>query len=91
MAVVGAIVLAGVVGGILLGVRLRRGRNGARVGLVLLLLLFALVSGSFLASAFADETGVQPGAVVLFGLNTAACLAIIVCAIGARADRGSGA
>jgi hypothetical protein len=86
MAVVGLIVLAGAVAGVLLGVRVRRGRNGARVGLVLLFIPFALVSGSFLASAFADDTGVEPGAVVMFGVNTAICLAVIVCAIAGRAD-----
>lgn len=86
MAGVGVVVLASAVAGILLGLRLRRGRTGARVGLVLLFTLFALVSGSFLASAFADETGVDPGGVVAFGLNTAVCLAVVVSALFAGSD-----
>lgn len=86
MAGVGVLVLAGAVGGIVLGVRLRRGRNGARVGLILLFTLFALVSGSFLVSAFADETGVDPGGVAAFGLNTAICLAVVLSALLGRPD-----
>jgi hypothetical protein len=86
MAVLGALVLAGAVGGILLGVRLRRGRNGARVGLALLFALFAAVSGTFLASALADEFGAEPGGVIGFGLNTAACLAVLVCAVAGRPE-----
>jgi hypothetical protein len=60
MAVVGALVLVSAVGGIVLGARLRRGSKGARFGLAALFALFTLVSGSFLASAFADESGVDP-------------------------------
>ena len=78
MAVVGMIMLAGAVGGILLGVRVRRGRNGARIGLGLLFTLYALVSGAFLASAIADDFGVDPGGVGVFGLNTAICVAVVV-------------
>lgn len=81
MAVLGLLVLAGAIGGILLGIRLRRGRGGARVGLVLLFLLFAAVSGMFLAAALADDSGVEPGGVAMFGLNTAICLAVVVCAV----------
>jgi FtsH-binding integral membrane protein len=85
MAGVGALVLVGAVGGIVLGLRVRRGRNGARFGLAALFALFALVSGSFLASSFADTSGVDPGGVVGFGLNTAICLAVVVSAlIGTR-------
>jgi hypothetical protein len=86
LAVAGAIVLAAAIGGILLGVRLRRGRS-ARTGLVLLFGLFAAVSGSFLASAFADESGVHAGSVLGFGLNTALCLAVVVLALAARPSR----
>lgn len=86
MAGVGVVVLAGAVGGILLGVRLRRGRNGARAGLAVLFTVFALVSGAFLASAFADDTGVDPGGVAGFGLNTAVCLAVVVAAVFGRPD-----
>ena len=82
LAVVGLVVLAGAIGGIVLGVRLRR-RNGGRLGLVLLFVLYALVSGMFLASALADDTGVEPGGVAMFGLNTAVCLAVVVCAVAA--------
>lgn len=84
MAVVGALVLVCAVGGIVLGVRVRRGGNGARFGLAGLFTLFALVSGSFLASAFADESGVDPGGVVGFGLNTVICLAVVVSALAGR-------
>jgi hypothetical protein len=86
MAVLGGLVLACAIGGILLGVRLRRGRN-ARVGLVLLFLLFAMISGMFLASALADDLGVEPGGVALFGANTFVCLAVVVCALFAGGDR----
>ena len=86
-AVVGLIVLAGAIGSILLAVRIRRGRNGARVGLGILFALFSLVSASFLASVFADDTGVDPGGVVVFGLNTAICLAVLLSVlIGRPAD-----
>ena len=87
MAVAGALVLASAVLGILLGARVHRGRNGARFGLAALFALFTLVSGSFLASALADESGVDPGGVVLFGLNTAICLAVVVSALIGRPDR----
>lgn len=86
MAVLGLLVLAGAIGGILLGNKLRKGRNGARAGLILLFLLFTLVSGSFLVSVFADESGVKPGGVLMFGGNTALCVAIMGCALFARAD-----
>jgi hypothetical protein len=78
MAVVGALVLASAVGAIVLGVRVRRGRDRARFGLAALFILFTLVSGSFLVSVFADEFGVDPQGVVGFGLNTAVCLAVVV-------------
>jgi ABC-type Fe3+ transport system permease subunit len=84
MAVVGALVLLSAVGGILLGLRVRRGRNRARFGLAALFAIFALVSGSFLASSFADESGVDPGGVVGFGLNTAVCLAVVISALIGR-------
>lgn len=84
LAFIGALVVAGAVGGILLGIRFRRG-GGGRLGLILLFGLFALVSGSFLASSIADETGVNIGGVVGFGLNTALCLAVMLSAVvGAR-------
>ena len=86
MAVVGVLVLVGAVGGILLGLRVRRGSNRARFGLAALFTVFALVSGSFLASAFADESGVDPGGVVGFGANTAICLAVVVSALIGRPD-----
>ncbi len=35
----------------------------------------------FLRSPIADESGVDTGALVLFGLNTAACVAIAVIAL----------
>jgi hypothetical protein len=78
MAVLGLLVLAGAVGGILLGIRVRRGRDGARVGLGLLFAVFAFVSGMFLVSSFADDSGVDPGGVIGFGLNTLACVAIVL-------------
>jgi hypothetical protein len=86
MAVVGALVLVSAVGGIVLGVKVRRGANPARFGLAALFALFALVSGSFLASAFADESGVDPGGVVGFGANTAICLAVVVSALIGRPE-----
>lgn len=86
MAFVGALVLVCAVGGILLGLRVRRGRSGSRFGLAALFALFALVSGSFLVSVFADETGVDPGGVVGFGLNTAVCVAVVVSALAGRVD-----
>jgi hypothetical protein len=86
MAVVGALVLLSAVGGLVLGRNVRRGRNRARVGLAALFALFALVSGSFLASSFADESGVDPGGVVGFGLNTAICLAVVVSAVIGRPE-----
>lgn len=86
MAFVGALVLVCAVGGILLGLRVRRGRNGSRFGLAALFALFALVSGSFLVSVFADDSGVEPGGVVGFGLNTAICVAVVVSALVGRAD-----
>lgn len=86
MAVVGALVLLSAIGGIVLGRNVRRGRNRARVGLAALFALFALVSGSFLASSFADESGVDPGGVVGFGLNTAICLAVVVSAVIGRPE-----
>jgi hypothetical protein len=90
LAVAGGVVVAGAAAGILLGVRLLRGRSGARVGLVLLFGLFALVSGSFLTSALADSSGVDLGAAVGSGLNTAACLAVVVLALLARRNRSVG-
>jgi FtsH-binding integral membrane protein len=84
MAVVGALVLAGAIGGIVLGLRVRRGRNRARFGLAALFAVFALVSGSFLVSAFADTSGVDPGGVVGFGLNTAICLTVVLAALIGR-------
>ena len=84
MAVAGALVLASAVGAILLGVRVRRGRNGARFGLAALFTVFTLVSGSFLASVFADDFGVDPQGVIGFGLNTAVCLAVVVSALLGR-------
>lgn len=86
MAVLGLLVLAGAVGGILLGIRVRRGRDGARVGLGLLFAVFAFVSGMFLASAFADDSGVDPGGVIGFGLNTLACVAIVLSTLVGGAD-----
>lgn len=87
MAVAGGLVLVSAVAGIVLGARLRRGRNGARFGLAALFALFTLVSGSFLASAFADEAGVDPRGVVCFGLNTAVCLVVVVSALIGRPER----
>lgn len=84
LAGVGVLVLAGAVGGILLGRRLRRGQNGARTGLAVLFIVFALVSGAFLASSFADDTGVDAWGVAGFGLNTAICLAVVVAAVFGR-------
>ena len=89
MAFVGALVLVCAVGGILLGLRVRRGRNGARFGLAALFAVFTLVSGSFLASVFADESGVEPGGVVGFGLNTAVCVAVVVASLVGRAGAGA--
>jgi hypothetical protein len=86
MVVAGLVVLACAIAGIILGRNLRRGRNGARVGLAVLFGLFTLVSGSFLASVFADETGVQPGGLIAFGLNTAICVVVVVSALFGRAD-----
>ena len=86
MAFAGALVLVCAVGGVLLGLRVRRVRNGARFGLAALFALFSLVSGSFLASVFADDSGVEPGGVVGFGLNTAVCVAVVVSALVGRAD-----
>ena len=86
MAFAGALVLVCAVGGVLLGLRVRRGRNGARFGLAALFALFSLISGSFLASVFADDSGVEPGGVVGFGLNTAVCVAVVVSALVGRAD-----
>ena len=86
MAVLGLMVLAGAVGGILLGLKVRRGPDGGRVGLGLLFTLFAVVSGMFLALAFADDTGVDPGGVVAFGLNTLACVIIVVSAMVGAPD-----
>src|SRR3954454_10504842 len=83
LAVAGAAVVAAAAAGIVLGFRLLRGRRG-RIGSVLLFGVFALVSGSFLASAFADEFGVDWGAVVGSGLNTAACVAVVVLALMAQ-------
>jgi len=80
LAFVGALVLACAVGGIVLGIRLRRGRGG-RLGLGLLFALFSLVSGSFLAASFADESGVDAGGVVGFGMNTAVCVAVVICSM----------
>src|SRR3954468_22255744 len=57
LAVAGAAVVGAAGGGLLLCFRPLRGRRG-RVGSVLLFGVFALVSGSFLVSAFADEFGV---------------------------------
>lgn len=81
MVVAGLVVLACAIAGIILGRNLRRGRGGARVGLAVLFGLFTLVSGSFLASVFADETGVQPGGLLGFGLNTAVCVAVVFSAL----------
>jgi hypothetical protein len=86
MAVVGALVLVSAVGGIVLGLRVRRGNNGARFGLAALFTLFALVSGTFLVSVFADESGVDAGGVVGFGLSTAICTAGVLAAILGRPD-----
>lgn len=85
LAGVGVLVLAGAVGGIVLGLRLRRGRGG-RVGVAALFTTFALVSGSFLAASLADETGVDAGGVVGFGLNTAICLTVVAAALFGRPD-----
>ena len=79
-----ALTLAFAIGGIILGRRLRRGRDGARAGLVVMFLLFALVSAMFLASAVADESGADPGGIVGFGLNTVLCLAVALSALLAR-------
>jgi ABC-type Fe3+ transport system permease subunit len=84
MVVAGLVVLACAIAGIVLGRNLRRGRNGARVGLAALFGLFTLVSGSFLASVFADKTGVQPGGLIGFGLNTAICLVVVFSAVFGR-------
>lgn len=84
LAVVGLVVLAAAVAGIVLAIRVRRGGHRARAGLGVLFLLFATVSGTFLASALADESGVDVGAAAGFGLNTAACLAVLVSAVAGR-------
>lgn len=86
MAVVGALVVVSAVGGIVLGRKVRRGGSRARFGLAALFALFALVSGSFLASSFADESGVDRGGVVGFGLNTAICLAVVVSVVLGRPE-----
>jgi ABC-type Fe3+ transport system permease subunit len=86
MAVAGLFVLACAIAGILLGRNLRKGRSGARAGLGVLFGLFTLVSGSFLVSVFADETGVTPGGVVGFGLNTAICVFVVFAALFGRGD-----
>lgn len=86
MVFVGALVLVSAIGGIVLGLRVRRGRNRARFGLAALFAVFTIVSGSFLASVFADDLGVEPGGVIGFGLNTAVCIAIVVSALVGQAD-----
>lgn len=86
MAVTGLFVLACAIAGIVLGRNLRRGRSGARAGVAVLFGLFTLVSGSFLASVFADETGVHPGGLIAFGLNTALCVVVVFSALFGTAD-----
>lgn len=81
---VGALTLAAAVLGIVLGRRTAGGHGRGSLGLAALFALFAAVSGMFLASAFADETGVDTGGVVLFGANTAACVAVVLLALAAR-------
>lgn len=83
LAAAAAIVLAAAATGVVLGVKLRRGRSGARIGLAVLFALFAAVSGMFLAASLADSSGVDVGGVIGFGLNTAACLAVVVLAMAA--------
>lgn len=82
--VVGLLTLASAVLGIVLGRRTVRGEGSASVGLIALFALFAAVSGMFLASALADEFGVDVGAAVLFGANTAACVAVVLLALFAH-------
>lgn len=76
LAVIGGLALLAAVTGIVLGVRMRRGSGRSKAAPVTLFAALAAVSSTFLASSIADESGVDPGGVVLFGLNTAACLAI---------------
>lgn len=87
LAVVGGIVLAGAVAGIVLGIQLaRRGGGGVRIALAVVFIVFAMVSALFLASALADESGVDVGGVAAFGLNTAACVAVVILSFMARPE-----
>jgi hypothetical protein len=86
LGVVGAVVLACAVAGVVLGLRVRRGRGGGRLGLGLLFALFTLVSASFLATSVADESGVDVGGVAGFGLNTAVGLAVVLSTVVGRRD-----
>jgi hypothetical protein len=71
---------------IVLAVKTSRGRGGARVGLVLVFALLALVSGVLLASSLAQEGAADTTGAVVFGLNTAACAAVVVLALAAPAE-----
>lgn len=82
--VVGLITVGAAAAGFVLGRRTLRGHGRASLGLAALFFVFALVSGMFLASAIAAESGIDPGGLLTFGLNTAACVAVVVCALGAR-------
>lgn len=76
IAVIGALCLLAAIAGIVLGVKMRRGTGRSRLAPVALFTVLALVSGMFLASSFADKTGVNVWGVVLFGINTALCVAV---------------
>lgn len=82
LAVAGGIVLAAGILGIVLGARMLKGRG--RVAPAVVFTIFALISGLFLVASIADETGADPGGIVVFGANTAACAAIAVCALGSH-------
>lgn len=87
LAVVGGIVLAAAIAGIVLGIRLaRRGGGGVRIALAVIFIVYAMVSGLFLMSALADESGVDVGGVAMFGLNTAVCVAVVILSFMARPD-----
>jgi hypothetical protein len=82
LAVAGGAVLAAAVIGIMLGRRMLEGR--ARVAPAVVFILFAVFSGLFLVAAIADDSGADPGGIVVFGANTAACAVVAVCALASR-------
>jgi len=84
MALVGGAALVCSIAGIYFGVRMRRGQVRP-IGTPLLFGVFAAVSGLFLASAISVESGPEPFGIALWSLNTAACVFILVAAVGSRA------